>query len=268
MMRRKIALVGCGALGYEIALGIRDRLGDCYRLIGIYTDQPGRTEECAKEFGCQAYDSKEALLQNQPDLLIEAAGGEALRSILEDAVVRGISVIPLSVGVFADTEYCVHIQELAEEHGVYVYLPSGAVGGFDLMAAMKMDLGMSAAIRTEKPPRAFSGAPILRGQELTDRKFEVIFEGDAAEAIRAFPQNVNVAVAVGLATVGVEQLSVTVASNPDLEANRHTIELDGAFGSAKITISAKPSSNAHSSRLAAYSVIGLLSRLASRICFL
>ncbi len=268
MNPKRIALIGCGGLGREIATRIQSGDAGNYILCGIHTDRRELTNTCSKEFRCTAYHSKEMLLKSQPDFIIEAAGSTALKEILESAIKQHIIVIPLSIGVFSESEYWKYIQKLAAEHRTHVYLPSGAIGGFDLMGAAALDGDLSVSIHTEKPPKSLADAPFLKDQALPDDRSNLIFSGNAVEAIKNFPKNVNVAVAVGLATIGADKLSVTITSNPKLNANRHTIELDGTFGHADIQISAKPSSNVQSSRLAAYSVISLLQRLDSWIGFI
>ena len=268
MKPKRIALVGCGGLGHEIAAGIKAGQAGNYTLCGIYTDQPKLTAACSETFGCAAYLTSKMMFLDKPDLMIEAAGAAALKELLEPAVKNQVDVIPLSVGVFSHRAYMDHIRQRAETHGTHVYLPSGAVGGFDLMEAAALDRELSVSIHTEKPPQALADAPCLAGRILPDHETQLVFSGNAVEAIEVFPQNVNVAVAVGLATVGADNLSVTVAANPDLHSNRHTIDLKGEFGHARIQISAAPSSNVHSSKLAAHSVISLLKRLDSWICFM
>lgn len=267
MNPKKIALIGCGGLGYEIAAQIVSGQAGNYTLCGIYSRNLENTRSYAETFHCTAYTDQEMLFRDQPDFLIEAAGANALKEILEAALEHHIAVIPLSLGVFADRTYFEEIQKLAKEHQAHIYLPSGAVGGFDLMLSASLDSDLSVSIQTEKPPKALSDAPCLENRVLSDDCAETVFSGNALDAISAFPKNVNVAVAVGLATIGADKLSVKVVSNPALNSNRHTINLDGEFGHAKIEIAAKPSSNAHSSKLAAYSVISLLKRLDSWITF-
>ena len=98
---------------------------------------------------------------DKPDLMIEAAGAAALKELLEPAVKNQVDVIPLSVGVFSHRAYMDHIRQMAETHGTHVYLPSGAVGGFDLMEAAALDRELSVSIHTEKPPQALADAPCL-----------------------------------------------------------------------------------------------------------
>lgn len=267
MSKKKIAFVGCGALGQEIARRIVDGTAGNYELAGVYTNKMENARKVALEFQCTAYGSLQELYEDQPDILIEAANGSVLRECLTNALMHHIDVIPLSLGVFADKEYLERITSLASEERAHVYFPSGAVGGFDLMMSAALDHDLSASICTEKPPIAFADASNLENHMLSDTEKEIIFTGNADNAIKAFPKNVNVAVAVGLATISTDRLKVTVASNPKLTVNTHTIELEGDFGSASVRIAAKASRNAHSSKLAAYSVVSLLKRLDSWVGF-
>ncbi len=97
---------------------------------------------------------------DKPDLMIEAAGAAALKELLEPAVKNQVDVIPLSVGVFSHRAYMDHIRQLAETHGTHVYLPSGAVGGFDLMEAAALDRELSVSIRRKNLPRRWRTLPV------------------------------------------------------------------------------------------------------------
>lgn len=268
MKQKRIALIGCGGLGQEIAEKILSGSAGNYTLCGIYTNTYEHAVAYSKMYSCTAYSTLDAVFEDAPDFLIEAAGAATLREILESALKHRIPVIPLSIGIFADKVYLQKIQQLAIANQTHVYLPSGAVGGFDLMGSAALDDNLQVSIQTEKPPKALADAPFLKNIHLSEEEAQPVFHGNAVDAIAAFPKNINVAVAVGLATVGSEQLSVSIISNPSLSTNQHTVELDGEFGHAKIQIMAKPSSNAHSSKLAAYSVVSLLKRLDSWIGFL
>ncbi|HEY5365831.1 MAG TPA: aspartate dehydrogenase domain-containing protein, partial [Casimicrobiaceae bacterium] len=118
------------------------------------------------------------------------------------------------------------------------------------------------SMATEKPPRAFNGA----AAETSDDAVREIYRGSAREAIARFPQNVNVVAALSLATTGLDDTTITIRSNPRLTNNRHTVTLEGAFGSARLEVEARPSpDNPKSSLLAAFSVLSLLRKIASPI---
>lgn len=261
---KQIALLGCGALGSVIAKQIAAGHAGNYDLAGILS----HTGAAADEWNSTVYTDEEAMLEDNIDFIVEAAGAEPLKRILLPALERGISVIPLSTGVFADETLYQQAQNICQESGAKVYLPAGAVGGFDLMGAMAWAPEVQVRIQTEKPHKGLAGAPALNGRVLSDEIPETVFTGTASEAIRQFPKNVNVAVSVGLATVGPDRLNVTVASNPELSSNRHTVLVESSLGKAEIQIAAAPSHNARSSSLAAYSVLHILKKLDSPICFL
>lgn len=161
-------------------------------------------------------------------------------------------MLVVSVGAFADHAFYQELQQLCQQHQVSVYLPSGAIGGLDIVKAAKAVGGLSAvSITTRKPPQALMEQPVTRET--------VLYEGPAKEAIEQFPKNVNVAILLSLAGLGVDQTKVRVIADPKVQRNTHTIEVEGAFGRSSITIENEPMpNNPKTSYLAALSVISAL----------
>ncbi|MBR2739890.1 MAG: DUF108 domain-containing protein [Oscillospiraceae bacterium] len=264
MSRTTLGLFGCGTLAGIIADGLVTDLRDRYEVIGVCdidTDAASRMAQKVSSRCCAGIDE---LLGLKPQMIIEAASAQVLRENAVKILEAGSDLLPLSVGAFADTEFFSEVEQAAIRCGRTVNIPSGAIGGFDLMGAGMAAGDLSAEILMEKPPRALVNSPAFKGTADDTEPMDV-FEGTSAEAIKEFPKNVNVAVALGLATLGPDLTRVRVRSNPALSRNRHTVTLDGRFGSAKIVIEAAPSSNPSSSALAAYSVLALLKRLASPV---
>lgn len=265
--RKTVGLVGCGGLGGIIAQGIVERLGEHYRLIGVCGSGPTSADELAARCSCPAMDSVEALIAARPDLLIEAAGVAPFKRFALDALRAGCDLMVLSVGAFADEAFYRSLRETAQAQGRKVHVPSGAIGGFDLMRSALWQGELRAGIENLKPPAGLEGAPHLEGKSLPRDREVPVFEGSAREAIAAFPKNVNVAVALASATAGVDNTRVEVRSLPELTLNTHIITLEGAFGRARLEIASTPSETASSSALAAYSVLARLENLASAIVF-
>ena len=69
---------------------------------------------------------------------------------------------------------------------------------------------------------------------------QVIFDGSAREAVKAFPNNVNVAATLSLAGLGAAQTRVRVIADPSATANTHEIRAKGAFGELTVAISNLP----------------------------
>ena len=261
----KVALIGCGNLGTPIARGIAQGVAGDYCLAAVFDASRDRAQALAVETGAACCLDLEALLGTGPEYVIEAATGE----MLQDVAVRCLRVahlIVLSTGAFADDGFRDLASRTAEQQGRKIYVASGALGGFDLAQAARLAGALKVTMRTQKPPRALAGAPSLGGRPLPDDREQDVFRGSARAAIAAFPQNVNVAVALSLAGVGLDDTAITVTSKPGATRNRHIVELEGAFGYARIEIEARPSpDNPKSSLLAAYSVLALLRKLRAPI---
>jgi aspartate dehydrogenase len=260
-----VALIGFGALGALIARGIVSGVAGNCRLVGtlIRTPTP-QANAFMRESKVPICANLESLLEARPELIIEAASAEGLKQMAAPALRFGCDLVVLSSGALADDDFRQMIVNVAAESGRRIYVPGGAIGGLDLVQAAVAAGDVVAKITTEKPPAA-----ILRQKAPADSQVSPLgppdaFVGSAQEAIQQFPKNVNVAVTLSLALGDLKRATVVVRSNPALTRNHHCIELEGAFGRARIEIDAAPSmNNPKSSALAAYSVLSLLKRRTS-----
>lgn len=268
MKKYKIAIVGSGALGSIIGRVVTQDLSNEYDILGIYSRRIENATKLANQINTQAYTTLDEMIADQPDYIIEAASPDVFKDIGIKILSNGISVIPLSVGALADKEFYNKVKQTALDNNSRVHIPAGAVGGFDVLRASILMEDAEVGITTEKSPQSLAGAPIFKGKALSEEKVEEVFSGYAKEAIRHFPENVNVAVATALATTGIDNTKVLVNSIPGFESNKHEINLVGETVNVTITVETKPSKeNPKSSSLAAYSVISLLKNLASPIVF-
>lgn len=261
--------MGCGNLGSTVVQGIAEKLQDKWKLAGVFDSDAIRAGCVGKKFGCRTADTLEELLEYKPDIVVEATAPDVLRDTAERILKSGCSLMPLSIGAFADTAFCSRVENAAKQAGKQVYFVSGAIGGLDIMQAAMMSGELKARILNIKSPEALSGAPWLEKHPISGSSREMIFRGNAHEAIEAFPKNVNVAVTLALATTGVEHTMVEVECVPGKELNTHTVFLEGDFGRARIEIESKPCpDNPRSSAIAAMSVIARLKNLVSPFCFI
>lgn len=265
---KTISIIGCGGLGRIIAEGIvSSYLAEHYRLACVCDVNAAAVEAVAAQCGCKGCTDVSQLLAQKTDIVVEAAGVGVLRACAAKILSGGSDLIPLSIGAFADAALLDEVRAAARASGRRVYLPSGAIGGLDLVRSAMWAGGLSAGIRNIKPPAGLNGAPLLNGRTLSETEQEQLFDGSAAEAIAAFPKNVNVAVALALASCGMQQTRVQVISDPQQTLNLHCIDLQGDFGQARLEIGSVPSATASSSSLAAYSVLAKLESLCAEISF-
>ncbi len=267
MTKTKIAIIGAGSIGSTIAQELKSNLTEYYELVGIMKHSENQIEALQEKFNTEVVTDFSRLLKTKPDLIVEAAAVEVVQEYGEKILHQGIDFIPLSVGGLVEEIFYQQLQHTAEENNAVLYIPSGAIGGFDLMRKMTLVEEPEVEINTYKSPKSLEGAPYLENIELSTTAKEVIFDGTAKEAIQGFPQNINVAIATALATVGPTDTRTVIHSDPDLKANIHEITVKNKEGTADIRFSAQPSENARTSSITAWSVISLLKNIAGPVRF-
>lgn len=267
-MKKRIAFVGCGNLASIICQQIGLALPDDYEVCAVYGPHFDFTEQFAQRFHIAHVPSVAALLDLKPDYIVEADSPATCAAVMPEIVKTGIPMIVLSTGAFAQPDLLDQVQHLSRQSGSRVYLASGAIGALDLMQATSLMGPVEATVINRKHPRSLEGAPALGGRTLSQTEVEQVFSGSAREAIRVFPQNVNVAVTAALMTAGLDDTKVEIISDPAMTLNSHQVILKGRFGRAVVTIDSAPSpQNPKSSELAAWSVLALLKRLSGPLTF-
>ena len=137
-------------------------------------------------------------------------------------------------------------------------MPSGAIAGLDGIKSACVGQVSRVTVTTRKPPNGLEGAPYLveRGISLVGlREEREIFSGNAREACRGFPANVNVSAAVSLAGLGPDKTQIRILAVPGLKWNCHDIEVEGEFGRLAVHIENAPSENPRTGKLTALSII-------------
>jgi len=141
--------------------------------------------------------------------------------------------------------------------------------GLDGVKAARLGAITEVTLTTRKPPAGLKGAPYIeeKGIDLDAIKDEeLIFEGAAGEAIKAFPKNVNVSATLSLAGIGAEKTKVRIICSPKYVRNSHEIELKGEAGTFFIRAENVPSpDNPKTSYLAVLSALATLKGIASAV---
>jgi aspartate dehydrogenase len=201
-------------------------------------------------------------LIERSDLVVEAATQAALLDFGPAVLAAGKHLMVLSVGALVGVlgEWA----QAAERHGCRILVPSGAIAGLDGVKAARERRITAVRMETRKPPRGLAGAPYVedRGIDLAAiREETLIFEGPATEAVRGFPQNVNVVAALSLAGVGPERTRIAIYAVPGLERNQHRITVEGEAGRLAIEVENVPSRNPRTGVLSYLSAIAMLREL-------
>ncbi len=244
----KIGMIGCGTIGSFLL----EKLNTNHRpeqIVAIYSRNVKKTKTIAEQYKAKACQTVEELLQEELDLVVEVATIEAVEAYGLKVIEQGIPLIVSSIGAFSDVDFWTQVKEKSEATDTNVYIPSGAVGGLDLLQSAQVIDGLrSVTLTTRKPVHS------LGVGEKTEPS--ILFEGKAEEVIRQYPRNMNVAIAISLAGIGPKRTRVRLIADPHIERNLHQIEAEGAFGrfSLEVENEALPG-NPKTSYLAALSVL-------------
>ena len=217
--------------------------------------------------GVSLYDDNLAELIDAHDIVVECAGVPAAKEHGPAVIASGKDLVLTSVGALADPDAR---RALLAGPGK-VHVTSGAIGGFDLWAALaESNAADTVKIRTTKNAEA-----LIQDWMNDDERAElenatepfVLFSGRPADAIAKFPGNVNVSIALAWATRGrgasddellersLERVTVELVASPKLVGTRHDIEVSGSAGTFSLVSESGPNPvNPKTSAITALSV--------------
>ena len=204
--------------------------------------------------------SLDALLAAQPAVVVEAAGHAAVAEFVPAVLEAGVPVVLASIGALAEESLHTRLVAAARKGGTRLLLPSGAIGGIDYLEAARRAGSLRVCYRSRKPPAAWSKELAERGIRLDGLNSELmLFKGSAREAALLFPKNLNVAVTLALAGVGIDATEVEVVADPRVDANTHEIEIESNAGRSRMVFENTPSAiNPKTSALAALSIVRMV----------
>lgn len=262
----RVGIIGCGAIGSEIARACGSRLSGCVELAALCDADRGKAEALKASLAEKAdVVSLEELIVCS-DLVVEAASAAVSAAVLEKCVNAGKDCLIMSVGGLLPR---LDLLKKADERNIGVYIPSGAVCGIDGLKSASAGSIDSVTLTTRKPPKGLEGAPYLKEKKIDLRKVTketVVFEGTAIEAVKGFPANVNVSAVLSLAGIGAQRTKVRIVTSPEYTKNSHEVEVTGDFGTISTKTENLPSkANPKTSGLAIYSAIATLEGIARSV---
>ncbi len=262
-MAPRVAIAGFGAIGAVVAQHL-DRGIDGLALAAVSARDIGRAEAVVAGFARPVPVLPLARLGEEADIVVECAPAALLRDIAEPALAHGRTVMVLSCGALIDNFDLVN---LARRHGGRILVPSGALLGLDAVVAAAEGGISRVHMITRKPPRGLAGAPYLEANAIAVTGLSEpkrVFTGNAREAARGFPANVNVAAALALAGIGPDCTTIEIWADPTLTRNVHRIEVEADAARFTMQIENVPSAeNPRTGRLTALSVVAALKKLSA-----
>lgn len=264
---KRIGLLGCGAIGTQIALAI-----DSGKIPAVLTHVYDNSKDAANSLVSKLNTKPNIvenfhLLSSHPlDIIVEAASQDAVKDVGLSVLQNKRDLMIMSVGALLDESIYDILSDACSHFKKTIYLPSGAIAGLDGIKSIKHELE-SVSLTTTKHPRSLKGAKFFETSKIDLDAIDlptVLFEGSAKEAVTLFPANINVAALLSLSGIGSDKTNVKIVADPSTDKNTHHIEATGKFGKMTFTIENIPDiNNPKTSRLAILSAIETLRKYCS-----
>ncbi len=229
MNRKKVGIIGCGAIGSVIGEYLsKDKLPHL-RLECAYDVDPDRLDSMVSMCQCKMARNIEDVIRKS-DLVVECASAQIVREVLERCIDIKRDLLVLSVGGLL---FCQDLFPKIEKTGIRVLVPSGAVAGIDGVKAVSIGKIKKIVLTTYKPPRGLQGVEYItqKGIDLSAIKEDTeVFCGSVREAVENFPKNINVAATIYLAAGMPKDMLVRLVVSPFLKTNVHELRVEGDHG--------------------------------------
>jgi aspartate dehydrogenase len=249
-----LGIIGCGAIGSDVA-----KAADSFQEINeiyLYDIEEAASEKLAKMVSKARTSTFEEMIR-KVDIVFEAASQKAVEQYALTVLKEKKDLIIMSIGSLFDDTWRKKLETEAKKQGCKIYLPSGAVCGIDGILSASIDVIDKVTLVTTKPPSSL------------DREFKkrtVVFKGNARDAVKQFPKNINVAANLSIAGIGFDETLVEIVADPVATRNSHKILAHGKFGRLRAEVENMPNpNNPGSSYLASLSAIATLKRIINPI---
>ena len=210
---KRIGIIGYGLIGQYIN-GHLNELNDV-KTAFIYDLNPEVTAKLHSYTVLSTPEQVSQYMESHPvDLVVEAATYQAVQQ-LAPVILPYADMLTFSSCAFADQDFSDQIQAVGRQYGHSIYIPHGAVLGYDGIFDGREILEEVSITTTKKPKNL--------GSSVTERT--VLFQGPTREACKKFPRNVNVHAGIALAGLGFDKTVSRIVADPDVEGNTHLVEV-------------------------------------------
>jgi len=249
-----LGIIGCGAIGTDVAKAA-DKM-DEIKKIYLFDKNPVATEKLFRKIKKSKKSDLDDLIKNA-DIVFEGASQKAVKDYAERILKAGKDLILMSVGSLFDDIFRNKLEKTARAKNCKIYIPSGAIFGIDGLLSASIGGLDEVTLVTTKPPSSLD-------KKINKRK--VLFEGNAREAVKKYPKNINVAASVSLAGIGFDDTTVEIVADPVATRIHHKILAHGRFGRLRAEVENMPNpNNPKSSYMASLSAISTLKKIISPI---
>lgn len=259
---KRIGIIGCGVIGTSIAEFVQNKLRKKAIVVALCDTDSEKAEKLCRRIKSRPIITDIEGIIKKSDLIVESASPVVSSRIARDAVRHKKDVLIMSTGGLLRAS---SLLKKAKTKGCNIYIPSGAICGLDGIRSASMGRIEKVTLTTRKPLKGLKGAPYFKKKKIDIdkiRKETIIYDGNIEEAIKYFPQNINVAATLSLIGFGPRQTKVKIITSPKYTKNIHEVEVEGEFGKLWTRTENVPSKeNPKTSQLAIFSALAKLKEI-------
>ncbi len=220
----RVGIIGWGRIGQRIAARLRDRIG-APKLVSVLV-RPGQDAPDAPS--CS---DLSVFMAAAPDVAVECASAAALLACAPRLLAAGIDVMPLSLSAFAEPRDELLLTEAASAGPGRLEIPAGAMGSIGFLAAAREEGLRRVVFRAANGPVAWNRTVARDMLDLDAVTAPIVFlRASVREVARLFPRNLNVAVGVALAGLGLDRTEAELTIDPALGQARFEAEASAGPG--------------------------------------
>ncbi|MFQ3676307.1 MAG: aspartate dehydrogenase domain-containing protein [Endomicrobiia bacterium] len=263
---KNLGIIGCGNVATEILKSNLQNVSKIF-LYDIDNEKSYILAEMFSEHEIVVCTSIKEVIKKS-DLIVESASVNAVGEILfEIKSFLKKELLILSVGGLIKN-FRLYKDLISKNYKIYI--PSGAIAGCDALTALKGVNIKSITLKTTKPAETLLSVPYVKSRiklykKILLNKITKVFQGNVYDAIKYFPQNINVAATLAIISGQPQKVEVELVAQKGLTKNIHEITIISVAGKIYTRTENVPSvSNPKTSYLAALSVISNLRTLLGR----
>ncbi|MEM7117134.1 MAG: aspartate dehydrogenase [Chloroflexota bacterium] len=260
----QVGILGYGAIGSHVATAIVAGEAGKTAVSAILCRDLSKYPEPLP----QLTNDPDTFFATSSDLVVEAAGQEALRTYGRRVLENGSDLLVTSIGAFTDDDFWLELVECAEKNGRRLLLASGALPAVDWMSAAALSGVKHVTITQTKPVASWRQT---RATEFVD--LDVLteptrfFHGTARQAASIFSKSSNITAMLALATAGLDATTVALFADPTSGQMRTQIEFESNVGSLRAEWHGIPSKNPSTSAGVPLSVVKALRNLTGTVAY-
>lgn len=178
-----------------------------------------------------------SFLEHRPRVVVECASRDALAAIGPEVLAAGCDLVPLSLTALADREVERRLMAAADAGPGRIEIAPGAIGTLDLLATAREEGIARVVYRQLKSPAMWALVAAARGVDFASIEARSVFRrGSVRELAADFANNLNTAVGVALAGIGLDRTEVELIADPALTETAHELEIHAAPGNAVLKL--------------------------------